>query len=120
MIKTTVLDASRAEVIEADWGSLTWYASGKLKNSDEMTIGKCILKPGAENPRHYHPNCEEVLVVLQGRISHEIEEVGEVVLKEGDTITLPQGFAHKARNIGDTDAVLYISFSSADREVVGE
>lgn len=120
MAKTTVLKAAKTEVVEADWGSLTWYASGKLGNSEEMTIGKCVLRPGAENPRHFHANCEEVLVVLQGRISHEIEGGREAILEEGDAITLPKGLPHRAKNIGDVDAVLHISFSSADREVQGE
>ena len=120
MPNTTVLKASKKDVVEADWGTLTWFASRKLGNSEEMTIGKCVLKPGAENPRHQHPNCEEVLVVLQGKISHEIENGKEVILEEGDTITLPQGLAHKAKNIGEKDAILHISFSSADREVIGE
>ena len=51
-----------------------------------MTIGKCVLRPRAENPWHFHPICEEVLVVLQGRISHEIEDGKEVVMEEGAAI----------------------------------
>jgi quercetin dioxygenase-like cupin family protein len=61
-----------------------------------------------------------VLVVLQGKISHEIEDGKQVILEEGDAITLPRDLPHQAKNIGDIDAVLHISFSSADREVVGE
>lgn len=120
MSKTIVQNAAQAEVIEEDWGSLTWFASGKMGNSEEMTVGKAVLRVGAQNPRHVHPNCEEVLVVLQGEIAHEIEDGKEAILREGDTITLPQGFPHRARNIGDVEAVLHISFSSAQRQVKGE
>ena len=37
-------------------------------------------------------------------------------IKPGDTITLPPGLAHNAKNISDEEAVLFIAFSSADRE----
>jgi len=43
-----------------------------------------------------------------------------VRLAENDTIVVPPDFAHRARNVGDSDAVLFIAFSSADRQVKGE
>jgi quercetin dioxygenase-like cupin family protein len=115
-----VLRAADVEVGDFDWGSLRWLASRELGNSDEVTTGICVLKPGASNPRHHHPNCEEVLHVLEGRVSHAIEGGGEVELGPGDTLTLPAGAPHSARNVGNQDAVLFVCFSSADRRVVGE
>lgn len=85
-----------------------------------MTLGKCVIKPGCENPLHSHPNCSEILVVLQGTIMHLIEDGREKQLQEGDVITLPVNLPHKARNTGNVDAVLLIAFSSADRQTKGE
>jgi quercetin dioxygenase-like cupin family protein len=116
MSKAKILRANESEIVEGDWGYLTWYASSKLGNSDEMTIGKCVISPGCENPLHSHPNCTEILVVLSGSIMHLIEEGKEVELTEGDVITLPSNLTHKARNTGEKNAVLMIAFSSADRE----
>ena len=67
MAKAIVSRAEAAERIAADWGGLTWYASGKLGNSAELTVGKCSILPGRENPLHWHPNCSETLVVTAGR-----------------------------------------------------
>ncbi len=120
MNKTILLKAKDAEKIEGQWGNLTWYASRKLGNSTEMTVGKCVIKPGCENPLHSHPNCHEILTLLQGKISHVIEDGKEVEMEPGDTISVPRNIPHKARNIGNTDAVMYISFDSADREMVKE
>jgi quercetin dioxygenase-like cupin family protein len=39
---------------------------------------------------------------------------------EGDVVTIPPNVWHRATNLGDEDAVLYIAFSSADRQTVGE
>lgn len=120
MEQVRILKAEDCEVMTASWGSLTWFASGSLQNSEEVTVGRCIIRPGRENPRHYHPNCAEILVVVSGRILHEIEGGREVALGPGDTITLPPRLPHKARNITEEDAVLFIVFTSAERETVGE
>ncbi len=120
MTKCTVLKAGDARKKEFDWGSLQWFASRGLGNSDALTVGICTLKPGMGNPRHHHPNCEEVLHVLSGRIAHEIEGGAEVEMGPGDTIALPVNAPHGARNVGEEDAVLFVCFSSADRKVVGE
>ncbi|MCE0484067.1 MAG: cupin domain-containing protein [Methylacidiphilales bacterium] len=103
-----------------DWGSLTWFAGRPLGNSNDMTIGCCILKPGQANPRHYHPNCSEILIVMQGRIEHTGPGAGTVMLSVGDTVTIPANVWHHATNIGETEAILFIAFSSADRQTVGE
>ena len=120
MPNAIVRRSSESETVNADWGTLTWWASGRLGNSREITVGRCLIKPGCANPPHRHPNCAEILVVQQGRIAHRIEDGREVEMGPGDTITLPSGLVHNARNIGDGDAVLLIAFTSADRQTQGE
>ena len=118
--KVTIVSAAQAEVMDFEWGQLTWFASAAQGNCKEMTVGRCILAPGCANPLHRHPNCTEVLVVQEGHIMHTIEEGKEIEMKAGDTITIPAHLPHRARNIGDTPAVLTIVFSSAQRETIGE
>ncbi len=65
-----VTRAADRQVIEQTWGRITWYASGPLGNSRTMTVGEAVIRPGQENPRHYHPNCDEILHVVRGRILH--------------------------------------------------
>jgi quercetin dioxygenase-like cupin family protein len=120
MSRCTVLRSGDTRAEQFDWGSLRWFASRALGSSEALTAGICTLKPGMGNPRHHHPNCEEVLHVLDGRIAHTVEDGSEVEMGPGDTIVLPVGAPHGARNTGQSDAVLFICFSSADREVVGE
>ena len=119
MKEAVVLKANEAVVEEFDWGRLYWFASGKLGNSDKMTIGKCIIKPGYENPRHKHSNCQEVLHVLAGKILHYVEDK-YFQMSSGDTITIPSGLLHSAKNTGSEDAILMIAFSSAERQTQGE
>jgi quercetin dioxygenase-like cupin family protein len=115
-----LLSSEKSEKFDFDWGGLTWYASGSLGNSSELTVGSCRLNPGCSNPRHYHPNCSEILVVLQGNIRHTMADGTESEMKPGDTVTVPPNFWHRATNIGQSEALLFIVFSSANRQVVGE
>jgi quercetin dioxygenase-like cupin family protein len=99
------------------WGRLDWFVSGALGNSDTLTVGRCQIDPGQANQPHYHPNCDEVLHVLQGTIKHRLgDEYFEMTA--GDTISIPTGQVHNAENIGGDRAVLLITFSTSDRQVV--
>src|SRR5688500_3050184 len=99
-----VLRVAETHTHEAEWGELRWFANEALGNSGDFTVGRCTLKPGMGNPRHLHPNCNEVLVVLKGRIAHTLCGEREVEMGEGDTISIPAGMGHQARNIGAGDA----------------
>lgn len=101
------------------WGRLVWQVSGELGNSETMTLGRCVLAPGEANGRHHHPNCDELLEVLEGSIVHSWEG-REVAMERGDVISIPAGIVHNARNAGTTTAVLLICFSTAWRETVPE
>lgn len=114
----TVNRAAENRVTENPWGQLRWYTSAEIGNTRTMTTGVAIVKPGQSNPRHYHPNCDEILHVVSGRIKHTMNEV-TVEMSAGDTVSIPQGVLHNATNIGTEDAVLAISFSTAYREAVG-
>jgi mannose-6-phosphate isomerase-like protein (cupin superfamily)/type 1 glutamine amidotransferase len=107
------------ERIELPWGEIEWYVSGALQNSTTLTVGQATVFPGKANPVHFHPNCDEVLHVLSGRILHTMDDV-TVEMTAGDTVSIPKGVRHNATNIGEEDARLAISFSTAWREVVGE
>lgn len=113
-----VRSASQSNVSEHPWGCLVWHASKALGNSATMTIGRCEIKPGCENPRHYHPDCEEILVVLSGTIMHTADGMEDVAMQAGDCIVVPAGISHNARNTGTDMAILSIAFSSPDRKTI--
>jgi quercetin dioxygenase-like cupin family protein len=120
MNKPVVLRSAECQDQTFPWGRLTWFASRALGNSEHMTVGRCIIRPGQANPKHYHPNCTEVLVVLEGTVAHTLEGEEDCTLSPGDVITVPPNVPHRARNLGTTDAVLLVTFSSADRQTKGE
>lgn len=111
----SVLCAPDATRIDEDWGSLTWMAGNMVGNTRGITLGRVVIRKGRSNPRHSHPNCEEVLHLLRGRLEHTVGDE-KLLLEAGDTLVVAEGLAHNARNIGDEDADMIVAYSSADRQ----
>lgn len=112
-----VSDASLLTTEIFDWGTLKWLCHGRLFQGAEQTLGICHIQPGCQNPRHYHPNCEEVLYMLSGSGQHSFED-DVIELRSGMTIRIPVGVTHNLSNTGTDPIVCLISFNSGNRDTV--
>ena len=101
------------------WGSISWMISGSLGNSGTMTFGRVVIKAGHSNPRHAHTNCDEILYLLSGVLEHTYGDE-KVVMKAGDSISVPKNIVHNATALGGEDAVMIVAYSSAYREMIKE
>lgn len=100
-----------------DWGSIDWLVSAELTPGADLTFGYVEIAPRRENPRHLHPNCDEVLYVIAGVLEHEVG--GDVVrLGAGEALHVPRGVPHQARNAGPDTARVVVAYSSGEREMV--
>jgi len=61
------------------------------------------LDPGAFAPKHSHPG-EEIAHVLQGTLEYQLGDSPPVTLKAGDSLFIPAGTPHSARNVGSGKA----------------
>src|ERR1700761_7419358 len=95
--------AGAAEALDFPWGRITWTVSRSLGNSAAMTFGRVLMRAGMSNPRHRHPNCDEILHLLSGRIDHTLG-AETFVMEAGDTISIPAGVWHQARALEGADA----------------
>ncbi|CAG2157961.1 cupin domain-containing protein [Cupriavidus numazuensis] len=59
--------------------------------------------PGAFAPKHTHPG-EEIAHVLQGSLEYQLGDQPPVTLKAGESLFIPAGTAHSARNVGSGQA----------------
>ncbi len=110
----TVRSVGSSEPIELGWGTIVWLVGEAQTPGAEQTLGLVTINPGQRNPLHRHPNCEELLYVLEGEADHRLgEEMFH--LKAGDVIRIPRGVEHWAQAKGNGPVVAIISFSSADR-----
>jgi quercetin dioxygenase-like cupin family protein len=115
MIHSPLLTSAEGILVDQAWGKLTWLASREVGNSTTMTFGRVIIPAGQTNPRHRHPNCDEILHLLSGRLEHSLG--GEkFLLSPGDTISIPAGQWHNAHALDSMNAEMVICFSSADRQ----
>ncbi len=106
--------ATAKQVVEV-WGSLTWLANRALTGSEDITLGRVIIKKGMSNPRHIHPNCDEVLYLLSGTLRHVIGEQ-TFVMRPGDTTIVPASVPHVAYSIGDEDAEMMVAYPTGQRQ----
>lgn len=118
-LRKPVVSPAEAPVASFAWGAIHLLDCAETTGSETLTFGVVDILAGQANPRHYHPNCDEVLYVLAGRIHHTLGDE-EYTLETGDVIHIPQGIWHQARAIGDRDARVIVAFNSGRREVVGE
>ncbi|KWT96758.1 MULTISPECIES: cupin domain-containing protein [unclassified Variovorax] len=59
--------------------------------------------PGAAFGRHAHPG-EEIAYVLEGSLEYQFDGRPPVILKTGESLFIPAGAVHSARNVGSTKA----------------
>ena len=95
---------------------LKWLASQQIGNAQGLTLGHVIIKPGESNPRHCHPNCEEVLYLMRGRLEHLVGEE-KMAASAGDAFTVGPGIYHHATNIGSEDGHMIVAYSEGNREM---
>lgn len=106
-----------AETLDFAWGRLQWLCDAERMPDARQTFGVCELLPGRKNPRHFHPNCDEVLFLLEGEIEHTL---GDAVyrLTPGALLHIPTATHHDARNVGPGIARMVIAYSAPDRQTV--
>ena len=106
--------ADQHTVITEDWGTLRWLANRQIGNAEGLTLGRVTIKAGQTNPRHRHPNCEEVLYLLKGRLRHTLGDKS-FTMSAGDVITIAPGVFHNAACIGAEDADMIVVYSQGTR-----
>jgi len=101
------------------WGRITWMDNAEITGSEVLTFGVVQIDPGRANPRHYHPNSDEILHVVEGELIHSLG-AEEHHLSAGDIIHVPQGVWHHAHNPGTTPARMIVVFNTGRRQAVFE
>ena len=99
------------------WGSIEWLVREDDPPGAEQTLAVATWAPGRGNAEHTHPNCEEIVYVLEGAIDHTLgDQLAR--LEAGDVIVVPRDVPHRLANNGATPARTLIVFSSPDRQFV--
>lgn len=85
---------SRTDLIRQDLGAA----------DREVIQARINFEPGVTAPRHAHPGVE-VAYVISGTLEYQLEGRPAVTLKAGDSLFIPAGVAHVAKNVGSDKGV---------------
>jgi quercetin dioxygenase-like cupin family protein len=99
------------------WGSVEWAVREGDPPGAEQTFALAVWAPGQGNAEHTHPNCEEIVYVIDGVIDHTLGEQA-ARLGAGDLIVVPRGVPHRLVNTSAAVVRTVIVFSSPDRHFV--
>ncbi|MBV4485133.1 cupin domain-containing protein [Pseudomonas sp. SWRI153] len=112
-LATAVVFASLTGLAQAADGNATSWQKG-LSRTDllrqdlgaadrEVIQARIDFDAGVSAPRHAHPGVE-VAYVISGTFEYRLEGQAPVTLKAGDSLFIPAGVAHEAKNIGNEKA----------------
>jgi quercetin dioxygenase-like cupin family protein/DNA-binding CsgD family transcriptional regulator len=71
-----------------------------------VTVGE--YTPGGVNKRHAHLDCLEIIFVMQGAISTEIEGEGMRITRAGEVLCLQPDIVHQGRNASDAEPAKFV------------
>ena len=69
----------------------------------EVIQARVDIDPGVASPNHSHPG-EEVAYVISGTFEYRLEGREPIILKAGDSLFIPDGVPHVAKNVGKEKA----------------
>lgn len=88
---------------------------GQDQKVQETVVNVLEMPPGAAAPWHMHPGAQEILFVIEGSVTVEVEGRGPTVLKSGEIVLIPAEIPHLARNDGSGAARALVTHSRADK-----
>ncbi len=120
-----LIGAGSSEIIRAQSPAL---ATKQIFQTDlnnlpgqEVLLFASTWQPGFKLPLHMHPEGHEIIYVVEGEQTFEIEGVGTRVVKAGEVIYTPPNTPHFGRNA--TDAVsktIVVRIKAKDQPVTVE
>jgi quercetin dioxygenase-like cupin family protein len=97
--------AADAERETLDWGALAWLSRPHSTGAQALTVIEVNLLPGKGHNFHKHPDQEEVIYVMEGRVEQWLDRE-KCILTPGDGVFIPADVVHASFNAGEGPARL--------------
>ncbi len=94
---------------DADWVTRRWVSHPASTGATQLTVVDATLAPGQSHGFHKHPDQEEVIVVIAGKVEQWLGKEKRI-LGFGDAAFIPKGEVHASFNVGESDAKLLAIF----------
>jgi quercetin dioxygenase-like cupin family protein len=86
-----------------DWGRLGWLSNPPNTGAKQLTVIDVSLDPGKGHNFHKHPDQEEVILVVAGKVEQWVDR-DKRILGPGDSAFIPGDVVHASFNVGDQPA----------------
>ncbi len=91
------LEAKTIDVEKLPWGQLAWHSRPAVTGAKSLITIEVQIRQGGGHSFHKHPNQEEVIYVMGGRVEQWLD--GEKkILGVGDSVFIPAGVVHATFN----------------------
>jgi quercetin dioxygenase-like cupin family protein len=101
-------------MVEESWGSMEWLVDDALQPGAALSLARMTVRAGCTSELHRHPNCDEAVHVLSGRVEQRIGD-RLVVLSAGQSAHIAAGADHCSRALDGKDAILMVAYSAGRR-----
>jgi quercetin dioxygenase-like cupin family protein len=106
---TAVLKRDEAKVLSSSDGGFTSRALFPFDNERRVEFYELRLAPSHRETAEAHaPGTRENLIVAKGAVEITTAQERPVTLAEGDAVFFEADVRHSYRNLGSTEAVLYL------------
>lgn len=99
-MKGSFISGSSAETQEFDWGRFRWISRPSTTGAESLVVTLVDVYPGKGHAFHRHPEQEEVITVLEGRMEQWVGEE-QRILGPGDSVFIPRNSVHASFTVGD-------------------
>ncbi|MDH3476527.1 MAG: cupin domain-containing protein, partial [Rhodospirillales bacterium] len=103
-----------SRVQATEWGAMDWLVDDAMVENAGLSVARMTLERDACSPGHRHPDCNEVIHLIEGSVEQTVDRHRHV-MEPGDTVFVPAGAHHRSRNIGPGAAVVIVSYSAGTR-----
>jgi quercetin dioxygenase-like cupin family protein len=86
-----------------DWGRLGWLSHPPSTGAEQLTVIDVTLAPGKGHDFHKHPDQEEVIFVVGGKVEQWVDREKRI-LGAGDCAFIPADMVHASFNAGNAEA----------------
>lgn len=105
---------TETEALKEDFKGRTnfWLCRPEIAEARDLQLCRAVLPPGEGHNFHSHPELEELIYVLEGRVEQWVER-DRRLLAPGEVAHIPRGVVHATFNPTDRDAVILAILSPA-------
>ena len=97
---STFVKQAGMTVDHLDWGTIGWRTRPENTGCKTFVVMDVQLEPGFGHDFHKHPEQDELITVLAGKIEQWIEQE-KTILEVGDSVYLDKDVVHASFNVGD-------------------